>query len=271
MREPIAAVSRRLAFVDTQVLSYEYAGKRSGLEEGLRISSVAAKEFLHAYRRDDPTQAEFYLPIRLPAVRSPSPAAFGDLVRGVAGLRGQRLFEHQSDAILLDFGADFPAVVETSNVAIAHAINQGRAGLFRAATAHVPKARRKALVRRFRFLVRRQVICVPVSNAAVELAMTLLATFAQDHNLKEDFRNSLNDVLILSAAAVEGAKLLSFDRELRRFASSLQAKVGTNADLLAFDFATEVVKRADTRESRGYINRGWAFQVRSGRQSSVRG
>jgi len=96
--------------------------------------------------------------------------------------------------------------------------------------------------------------------------MDLFAKFIEQHNSKEDLRNSINDIIILATAAEKKMLLVSKDSLLNRFAAKecnvvLKEVKGT----LELDFsAPKSVERMNFSESKGYVNRGWSYSVRNG-------
>ncbi len=101
----------------------------------------------------------------------------------------------------MDFGNEFPTVVEYNSLSIANAINEGHVDLFVGATNHCDKALRKRLVRQFRFIVEKiEIRCTPLQQQDVEHAFKLLGQFRREHNLKQGFRKFITTCLILSSA-----------------------------------------------------------------------
>ncbi len=90
--------------------------------------------------------------------------------------------------------------------------------------------------------------------------MNILLQFLDKYEAKQNHRNTVNDILILSTAVEHSAPLLTEDSLLRRFAAEiLGAKCHEQQSKeLIIDFTTpEVVDRRKPLESKGYINRGW--------------
>ncbi|MBL8830203.1 MAG: hypothetical protein JNM18_24715 [Planctomycetaceae bacterium] len=159
----------------------------------------------------------------------------------------------------MDFGNEFPTVVEYNSLSIANAINEGHVDLFIAATNHFDKALRKRLASRFRFIVENEIRCTPLQPRDVEHAFTLLRQFRREHNLKKDFRNSWNDLLILSIARNAEVELITEDNELSRFASNVDGgTLSRVSDFIQIQFPrSDQQSREPSRESKGYINVGW--------------
>jgi predicted nucleic acid-binding protein len=113
----------------------------------------------------------------------------------------------------MDFGNDFPSIVQYNNYSLAALINENCDALFAGAVNILPKERRKMLIRRFRFLVKSGIRCQPLQRADVDYAFILLGEYVRKHNLKRAFRNSWNDLLILATAIMRGASLVTRDTE----------------------------------------------------------
>lgn len=97
--------------------------------------------------------------------------------------------------------------------------------------------------------------------------MTLLASFVAHRTINKDVHNTINDMLILWAAAQEKALLLTEDSLHARFAATTYgARLRELSSVLRLDFATDNRARPKSRESKGYINRGWRIcQMGAGR------
>ena len=239
--------------LDTQVVSYAMKGRWDRPLRGSVISSIVANELL-LVQSENPTQARFYVPVLS--------------ARRTAGLAEFRRRDHPfgrrvSDSIVMDFGNEWPSIVEYNNLAIANVINQGLCDLWMAAINHLDKPTKRLLAARFRFLIENGVTCLPLRPDDVQGAFHLLREFTREHNIKRRFRNTWNDLLVLSSARNAHAHLVTEDSELSRFASELCSSVAT---LTAGDFVEIPFPQADprprraSRESRGYVNTGWRVQ-----------
>ena len=95
--------------------------------------------------------------------------------------------------------------------------------------------------------------------------MGLLQEFSKQHNLKANFRNSLNDILILSSAIDSSATLMTEDNLLNKFAvQQYSGSYDKRSDLVAINF--DKISGSPPRknlESKGYINRGWQVRFRN--------
>jgi hypothetical protein len=88
--------------------------------------------------------------------------------------------------------------------------------------------------------------------------------FVQHHNVKANFRNSVNDMMILATAIAGHEQLLTDDNLLARFAAAQRQaplrEVGEG--LIEIDFERSIgVGRRLPNESKGYINCGSRIAV----------
>jgi hypothetical protein len=119
--------------------------------------------------------------------------------------------------------------------------------------------------KRYDYLLDNHIECIPLTKNAVKIALSLLQEFADKYNLKSKFRNSLNDIVILSSAIDSAAILMTDDLLLKEFsADKCQVPVSQEGPFSLIDFTdcSNEVKRIRA-ESKGYINRGWQVQFRN--------
>jgi len=237
---------------DTQIISYDFKDQwPDGCESGC-ISSITASEFL-LVQSSKPAQAHYYVPL-------PKRLA---IHTGIARARRNRPFpKNSTDQVLVNFGRDFPMYVEFCNLALSQVINDNLAELFSAATDFLPKDTRKLVRSRFAYLVARHISCVPLSRASLTSALELLDRFTAGFNPKANFRNTLNDILILATARNNSAELITSDSTLSRFASRIyEVPIARVRDRILLNFSlADPVGFKTSRESKGYINRGWQFR-----------
>jgi predicted nucleic acid-binding protein len=240
------------------VISYAAKGQFTESLNSKTISSIVANEFL-LVQSESPAQANYYVPM-------PSPSLYRFLSSGGLSKLGRRhrLSKRFTDRTVMDFGADYPTVIEFGNIALAYAINRRERLLFSGAIRSLEKAKQKTIKRRFDFLLASGVNCIPLNRGIVTLAQELLAEYTRNHNLKREFRNSWNDLLILATAISQSARLITQDNELSRFAAEQHGALtqwdehfaGVNFN--ARDRTTELEKA----ESKGYINKSWSVSFR---------
>jgi predicted nucleic acid-binding protein len=163
-----------------------------------------------------------------------------------------------------NFNNEFPSVVEYGHIGIAHLLNSANRAIFSESVNHLPKRERKDLLNKFAFLAGQDVKCVPVQPEDIPVAFSLLKRLIKRGvNLKSDFRNSLNDMLILGASITNGADLWTKDELLAQFAEDeglSKVKPCSSHYEIAFS-ASESALRRVSRESKGYVNVGWRYSM----------
>ena len=246
-----------MRFLDTQIVSYAFKGDNSVSVTDEHISSVAANEFLEAHSRTA-TSANYYIPSNLRHV--------GMLVSlGKERIRKRGFSKRSTDRLTLDFDQDYPSIVEYGSFAVSRAISERALNTYRLAIAPLDRRKQKRLLQRFEFLCDHRVTCVPLQPAVARLGQCLLSRFLQTYRLKKNFRNSVNDMLILSAAIHVGGELLTKDSVLVRFCADygLLKRYG-HGEWIRCESTTPVERKSTKRESKGYINRSWAVHLRRG-------
>lgn len=241
-----------MPILDTNIIiSYVSKGDQKYLVEGEAISSITAIEFLKIRR------ANYYVPIlsaKHMLSRRDHPYPYS---------------KSTTDSVLFNFGADYPSLIEYSNLAISLAINNRDSQLFYSSIRtrskqQITKEDRKEIKGRFDFILRHDISCIPLNQDIISNAHELLSKFKQSHNLKDNFRNSWNDLMILSTAMVSSTTLVTGDTELNRFAASAYpCECKTDGDTVILDFSIgEKMETVSKQDNKGYINRGWAASFR---------
>lgn len=129
-----------MQLLDTQIISYAFKGVYDGKIDQQHISSVTAKEFL-LIQGSHRTAANYYVP--LPRnIKNYSPAEDRALPR-----MDYPFSKGLTDQIILDFGQDYPSIIEFSNQAIAEVINLKAKNIFREAIRFLDKDKRKKVLR----------------------------------------------------------------------------------------------------------------------------
>ncbi|NOT05088.1 MAG: hypothetical protein HOP27_10870 [Anaerolineales bacterium] len=243
--------------LDTQIISYSFKGAYEGQVMQQSISSVTAKEFLLVQGLER-TKANYYIPM---------PKAVNHLSEGSSGFpkRDHPFPKGSTDQIILEFGNDYPAMIEFGNLAVSETINLKAKQVFTASIQFLEKEKRKIIMDRFGFLLNQNITCLPLNKNTVELGLNLFHEFLSRYNTKENFKNTVNDVFILATAINTASTLVTKDSLLNRFASEYcKASLKEVAGTLLIDFGKEKsIEIPKSRESKGYINKGWRVQVRN--------
>lgn len=214
-----------------------------------------AKEFL-LVQGDKRTKANYYIPV-------PSESNFS-YIGLIFSKRDHPFPKRVTDQIILDFGQDYPPIIEFCNLAIAEIINLREKKLINEAIRFLKKDMRKTILQRFNFIVDNQINCVPLSRNAIEIGLDLFNVFTSRYNTKQNMKNSINDVLILATALESSGYLITKDSLLNRFASDYcNGVLDENAGVLSIDFSKFSIKEINSnQESKGYINKGWQIHIR---------
>lgn len=246
-----------MQILDTQIISYAIKGTYDGQVAHQSIASITANEFLLVQGAEQ-TKANYYVP--LPQIIGFPTDHKIDFPR-----RDHPFTKHRTDQIILEFGQDYPAIIEFGNLAITETINSKAKGLFNESIRFLDKEKRKLIFARFNFLLSQNINCLPLSRNTVVLGLDLFCEFLSRYNTKENFRNTVNDVFILATAVNASATLVTKDSLLNRFASDYyNGLLKEKSGFLSIDFGKEknLVRRRN-RESKGYINKGWRIRVRN--------
>ena len=253
-----------MRFLDTQIVSYAFKGIGSVSVDDEHISSVVANELLEAYSKAV-TSANYYIPTNWRHLEQSG--YFGPQMSTLRREYQKRGFSKRfTDRLTLDFGQDYPSVVEYGSIAVSHVINARTLRLFKISIASLDKRKQRRLIRRFEFLSDHRVKCVPLQPGAARLGQSILYRFCRKYKLKRNFRNSINDILILAAAIHGNGELLTRDSVLVKFCddSGFLKKHRHHEWTRCEVTMTSTEQRSARRESKGYINRSWFVRQRRG-------
>ena len=260
-----------MIILDTQILSHCFKDTEARVPAPTTaISSITANEFLLAQPRED-GRPDYYVlhPAKFGYLMKTDPGYFvpDDIGNPKWAQRGVR----RTDQVVIDFGNQFPPYREFGNEAISEIINANLIDLYKISVAHLTKEKQKYLKRRLRYIVDHRYYCYPLNVLTIETGLNLFSRFVEKYSCKNSVRNTVNDILILATAIERQLPLLTQDNLLSRFAADqYDAVIKSDADAIVVDFScAETNKRKNSRESKGYTNRGWSYSVRNNR--SVKG
>lgn len=241
--------------LDTQIISYAFKGTYDGRIAQQSISSVTAKEFLLAQGVES-TKVGYHIPLLKKS---------GVTLDTETPIPVRRFSKKSTDQIAIDFGHDYPSIIEYGNLAVSEVINMRAKKVLKASLTQIEKSKRRIILDRFDFLSNQNITCVPLNKRTVELGLSLFYEFVSSYNLKENFRNSVNDIFILAAAVSSSGILITKDSLLNRFAAEqYDAKVKEKEDTLLIDFReNKYPEKYKGKDSKGYINTGWKIQARN--------
>lgn len=236
---------------DTQEISY--CMKRSeALPSGTFLTSVTVQEFLLMQTRSV-TRNAYYIPDAHQPRSTFDLRRLADRAKSTAIPAGKVT----TDRLVIDFNNFYPSVVEYSHYMLATAINLEHWDLIKAASTALRSEKRAVVRDRIRFLQESQAQCLPLLKESAEASLSLFWDFTAHHNLKSNFRNSLNDILTLAITLRYSACLVTTDRVLGRFQREVResnAVMGAQGKSFPSDLSTS---RPSARDSKGYVNRGW--------------
>lgn len=253
-------------FLDTQIVSKAFKDVPTPFQKGASICSIVASEFL-LVQHPTPTKANYYIRRHRHWAGVLGAAANDDALAGIDHPAPKR----STDALLMDFGGQFPSIIEFNSLSLSFAINNARIRSFTSAVRFLPQDTAKLLVRRFKFILGAGLVCVPLGIHDVQLGFALLKKFIGSHEPKKNFRNTWNDILILSCAVNRAATLITEDNLLSRFAADLYgAKHQLKDAFLSLSFPKIAAEKSvPNSESKGYINTPW--KVYEARKRSING
>jgi predicted nucleic acid-binding protein len=173
--------------------------------------------------------------------------------------------KQSTDQLLLDFANEFPTVIEFSNLATSQVINLRYRELFTSTTEQLDKKERKTILARFDYLLSEGITSIPLSRGAISTGLELLSRFVAQFRPKQDLRNTINDIFILATALDARAELVTKDSTLARFAGEVfGVRLQSRKDHIIMDFSRSLeAAKKRSKESKGYVNRGWQFHFRN--------
>jgi hypothetical protein len=246
-----------MQILDTQIISYALKDAGNWHVTGQHIASITAKEFLLVQDAKS-KKVNYYVPL---------PRRFQRLFESdVDTPKMEHPFSRNStDQIILEFGSDYPAISEYGNLAITTIINQRQKRLLNETVRFLSKPKRKTILHRFNFLIQQKINCIPLNSRAIDIGFDLFFEFMLAHNPKQNWRNTVYDILSFATAIESSAVLITRDMELSRFASEqYNGRVAESNGNMTIDFGSSSdIERRNRRESKGYINRSWQASIKN--------
>ena len=249
-----------MEYLDTQIISYSHKGETDWIVENKHISSIVACEFLMSNSTLN-DQANYYIPV----------------CNDVTHIRLFRKMDHSfakkiSDSILFNFSKiDQPPFRQYNNKSISNIINNKRKDLLHSSIGHLKKEMRKTINNKFIFLLDQNISCNPIYECDIETGYELLDLFSKEYNTKDNFKNTWNDILILSKTINDKAILNTNDKLLKKFAEKyFPNNITRKDDIFTLDFEDKKnAVRNNIQESKGYINNGWFYKIRTKNSPSL--
>ncbi|MFE0642802.1 hypothetical protein ACFW2Y_14485 [Streptomyces sp. NPDC058877] len=157
-------------------------------------------------------------------------------------------------------------VVEYGHIMMGWLIRNQREDIYARRVSHLPRQEQRALRKSFAFILEQDIRCVSLDSKKAQKGVDLLFAYSRTEgsNLKGDFRNSFNDMLILGTAMDLGYDLVTEDRELWKFSRRmLPITCELDGQLVRLKTQREQGGRQHSQESRGYVNRSWQVRARA--------
>lgn len=252
--------------LDTQIISYCYSGHwNSEIVQSSAISAVSAAEFLLFHTRES-GKVDYYV-INPERYGNRHSAELIETYSEHAGnLRWAKMGARRTDSIIIDFSSDFQPYRIFGNTSITSIINEKNLEAFKISILHLDKSKQKKLKRKIEFLFDNDITCHNLNENSCDVALNLFTKFQKHITPKDNIKNTINDLLILSTAIDRSMPILTMDKVLSEFASKeYSGQISTGPDTIIVDFSKQELDKIQApRESKGYINRGWSYSFRKG-------
>jgi predicted nucleic acid-binding protein len=252
--------------VDTQIISYCFSGHwKPEYAENVEISSVTASEFLLFHTRQN-SKVDYYVinPERFGSFHSE--VMMEAYAKHAGNIKWAKMGAKRTDSISIDFANQYQPYRMFGNNAITSIINTKNLNAFKLSISHLEKSKQKMLKKKLEFIFDNNMHCHRISENACNIGLDLLSKFEGNIKPKENIKNTINDLLILSTAIDHKKALQTEDKVLAKFAASIYSgKVIEASDAVVVDFTENNLSQSKTnKESKGYINRGWAYSFAKG-------
>jgi len=242
-----------MKLIDTNVLSYVY-NKNNNYELSIDneyISSIIALEFLLIQKKN------YYIP------------NIGNIAKNTYLSRLIKIEhlprKHSTDSILFNFNQLHDSFSYYSNFAISDLINNQNVILYDKIMEFQDKIHRKELKKKIRFIIDNNIKCEPILDEDIKAGYLILEKFINKYSTKGNFRNTWNDILILSKSINKNLSLITEDKLLNKIAIEFyNATVIKNHGFVNLTFNNiEKIIRKTNKESKWYINKSWEYKIRN--------
>ena len=252
--------------LDTQIISYCYSGHwKSDKAKSSEIPAITAAEFLLFHTRET-GKVDYYVinPERYGSRHSAE--LISTYSEHAGNLKWAKLGARRTDSIIIDFSSDFRPYRIFGNYSITSIINEKNLEAFKLSISHLDKNKQKNLKKKMEFLLDHEVRCHCLNENTCDIGLELFIKFQEHITPKENIKNTINDLLILSTAIDRQMPIQTMDKVLGEFAAKeYSGKVISDSESLMVDFSAESdSKMKKNRESKGYINRGWSYSFLKG-------
>lgn len=252
--------------LDTQIISYCYSGHwESEKATSAEISAITAAEFLLFHTRETGKVDYYVINPEKYGVKHPAGLMEGYFPHA-GNLKWAKMGAQRTDSIIIDFSSDFQPYRIFGNYSITSIINERNIEMFKLSILHLSKDRQKKLKKKIEFLFDYNIRCHHLNERSCDIALGLFMKFQERITPKENIKNTINDLLILSTAIEKEMPILTMDKVLGEFAAKEHfGQVEAGPQTLKIDFSKqESISSNKSRESKGYINRGWSYSFLKG-------
>ena len=244
-----------MEFIDTQIVSYKFNNNKnlfSGEIRGKYISSIVALEFLKIMKKKG---AKMY------------PAKLKGWHPGIKRSSGSRkMGKHLTDRCIIDFRGELDSIIIYSNEAISELINTKNIDilLFYAKNS-LEKDEYKKFYEKVKFLMDNDIVVVPITSKTIQEMQSIYEDIKKEYNFKNDYRNSIMDLLILATAIEKKKTLITKDKVLndviKKCCGYLDIKkYPTGISSICYREECEPLEKKNN--NKGYVNNGWKFFYR---------
>lgn len=240
-------------FVDTQIISSMWKGVATNTC-GSSISSVVANEFLEVYSKNKINKLNYIIPYIDYSFAGAHYLMRNHVLRSIS-----HIAPRHTDKVIIDFGCNHPIIIEYCGKSIANILNNRDLCLFKRLISRLNKEKQRTLIDRFKFISGSHFCIVPYISDVNPISTRLFRKFVEKNRMKVNFRNSVNDILILSIAIYYRERLETRDDLLSRFASEIyDAPIARTESGILVDFSSKPSCFEGRRgEMRDYFNSNW--------------
>jgi hypothetical protein len=205
--------------LDTQIISYCYSGHwEPEKAKSAEISAVTAAEFLLFHTREN-GKVDYYVinPERYGSRHST--ALISTYSEHAGNLKWAKMGSRRTDSIIIDFSAEFQPYRIFGNYSITSIINERNVEAFKLSISHLDKWKQKNLKKKMEFIFDNNVWCYNLNENCCDIALELFVKFQKHITAKENIKNTVNDLLILSTAVDRKMPILTMDQchQLKKF------------------------------------------------------
>lgn len=253
-----------MEFIDTQILSYKFKNNKEFFDgdiNGSYISSIVALEFLGIMVKNE-NKAKMY-PVKLKGFHPGVPIVLEHSKKGF------EFGKNNTDKLIIDFNGKYDSIVLYSNEAISYLINEKCLDiLLFFAQNSLDKEDYKMFRDRVQFLISNNITVVPITQEIIIRMQCIYEDIEKEYNIKDNYRNSFMDLLILSTAIEKKGRLISKDKELNRVLKKCCNYLDVSKyaeEISSIDYHDNYEEKDEKNGNKGYVNNSWRMMIRKGK------